>query len=329
MGKRATDEWAARHGAEVRRDVGAEVLTTFRGGGLAERVYLPRSAEDAAELIGLCRAEGDEPYVLGGGSKTVVADGEVMLPVVSTALMRAVEVVGMSDEGVTVRAECGARLSDVARRAAAECGARLSDVARRAADCGCGGLEFLAGVPASVGGAVHMNAGAFGQQTADHIVEIEVLNPVLCEIERKSRAQTDFGYRRGAEGFVCAVTFFLPVMSGEERASRRERFLAWRRSRQPRLPSCGSVFKRGSAMRGLKACGWAGRRSRGCMRASSSTREGLPQPIFSRWRSLRQGGWKSCSGRDCKKNSKFLRMTCHSDKTYGIMFYHRPRERVR
>ena len=235
MGKRATDEWAARHGAEVRRDVGAEVLTTFRGGGLAERVYLPRSAEDAAELIGLCRAEGEEPYVLGGGSKTIVADGEVMRPVISTDLMRAVEVVEMSDEGVTVRAECGAR---------------LFDVARRAADCGCGGLEFLAGVPASVGGAVHMNAGAFGQQTADHVVEIEVLNPVSGEIERKSRAQTDFGYRRGAEGFVCAVTFFLPVMSGEERASRREHFLAWRRSRQPRLPSCGSVFKRGSAPAG-------------------------------------------------------------------------------
>ena len=235
MGKRATDEWAARHGAEVRRDVGAETLTTFRGGGRAERVYLPRSAEDAAELIGLCRAEGEEPYVLGGGSKTIVADGEVMRPVVSTALMRAVEVVGMSDEGVTVRAECGAR---------------LSDVARQAAGCGCGGLEFLAGVPASVGGAVHMNAGAFGQQTADHVVEIEVLNPVSGEIERKSRVQTDFGYRRGAEGFVCAVTFFLPVMSAEERASRRERFLAWRRSRQPRLPSCGSVFKRGSAPAG-------------------------------------------------------------------------------
>lgn len=235
MGKRATDEWAARHGAEVRRDVGAETLTTFRGGGRAERVYLPRSAEDAAELIGLCRAEGEEPYVLGGGSKTIVADGEVMRPVISTDLMRAVEVVGMSDEGVTVRAECGAR---------------LPDVARRAADCGCGGLEFLAGVPASVGGAVHMNAGAFGQQTADHVVEIEVLNPVSGEIERKSRAQTDFGYRRGAEGFVCAVTFFLPVMSAEERASRRERFLAWRRSRQPRLPSCGSVFKRGSAPAG-------------------------------------------------------------------------------
>lgn len=235
MGKRATDEWAARHGAEVRRDVGAEVLTTFRGGGRAERVYLPRSAEDAAELIGLCRAEGEEPYVLGGGSKTIVADGEVMRPVISTDLMRAVEVVGMSDEGVTVRAECGAR---------------LSDVARRAADYGCGGLEFLAGVPASVGGAVHMNAGAFGQQTADHVVEIEVLNPVSREIERKSRVQTDFGYRRGAEGFVCAVTFFLPVMSAEERASRRERFLAWRRSRQPRLPSCGSVFRRGSAPAG-------------------------------------------------------------------------------
>ena len=119
--------------AEVRRDVGAEVLTTFRGGGRTERVYLPRSAEDAAELIGLCRAEGEEPYVLGGGSKTIVADGEVMRPVVSTALMRAVEVVGMSDEGVTVRAECGARLSE---RVGISCGSACLRGRCGAHECG-------------------------------------------------------------------------------------------------------------------------------------------------------------------------------------------------
>ena len=228
MGERVCDGVAERLGVEVRRGVSASLLTTYRGGGCAERVYLPCGAERAAEFAAECAARGERLFVMGGGSKTVMADGSISLPVLSTANMRRVEVAGFDEGRVLVRAEGGARVADVL----AVC-----------AEAGCGGLEFMAGVRASVGGMVRMNAGAFGEQTADHVYETEVLNPVSGEIVKKPGSETDFGYRRGERGFVLAVTFAFPVMSAEERERRRRGYIAARRARQPALPSCGSVFR--------------------------------------------------------------------------------------
>ena len=212
----------------MRHGVSAAELTTFRGGGEAARVYVPRSAERAAEFAAECARLGEELFVLGGGSKTVMADGEVLRPVLSTAKMRAVTFAGEDEGKVLLRAESGAR---------------VHDLMRACAEHGCGGAEFMAGVRASAGGMVRMNAGAFGEQTADIVFEAEILNTFTGETERKKRGDIPFGYRHGAEGFVLAVTFALPRMKEEERKRRRAAFLAERKKRQPALPSCGSVFR--------------------------------------------------------------------------------------
>ena len=222
------DGVAERMGVEVRRGVSAAELTTFRGGGEAARVYVPRSAERAAEFAAECARLGAEFFVLGGGSKTLIADGEVLRPVLSTAKMRAVTFAGEDEGRVFLRAESGARVHDLMRACAVY---------------GCGGVEFMAGVRASAGGMVRMNAGAFGEQTADIVLEAEILNALTGETERKKRENIPFGYRRGAEGFVLAVTFALPRMTEEEREKRRAAFVGERKKRQPRLPSCGSVFR--------------------------------------------------------------------------------------
>ena len=88
-----------------------------------------------------------------------------------------------------------------------------------------------------------MNAGAFGYEIKDYIYEYEVLNPVSGEIEKKKDARTAFSYRRGADGTVLAVTFAFPRMSREEAERARAEYVAARRRKQPRLPSCGSVFR--------------------------------------------------------------------------------------
>lgn len=222
------DGVAGRMGVEVRRGVSAAELTTFRGGGEAARVYVPRSAEEAAEFAAECARLGAEFFVLGGGSKTLIAEGEVLRPVLSTAKMRAVTFAGEDEGRVFLRAESGAR---------------VHDLMRACAEHGCGGAEFMAGVRASAGGMVRMNAGAFGEQTADIVLEAEILNTLTGETERKRREDIPFGYRRGAEGFVLAVTFALPRMTEEEREKRRAAFVGERKKRQPRLPSCGSVFR--------------------------------------------------------------------------------------
>lgn len=212
-------------------DLPAARFTTYRGGGRVKCAFAPTDAERAAEFFAECVATGGEaPFVLGGGSKTVIADGEVSRPVLYTGRMRAVRCVGVREDGrVLVRAEGGARVSDIL----AVC-----------ADHGCGGAEFMCGVPATAGGMVRMNAGAFGEETADIVEEAEVSDPLTGESRRIRGEDIGFAYRRGAEGFVTAVTFAFIPMSAEESAARRESFLAYRRAHQPSKPSCGSMFKR-------------------------------------------------------------------------------------
>ena len=112
------DGVAERMGVEVRLGVSAAELTTFRGGGEAARVYVPHSAEQAAEFAAECARLGAEFFVLGGGSKTLIADGEVLRPVLSTAKMRAVTFAGEDEGRVFLRAESGARVHDLMRACA-------------------------------------------------------------------------------------------------------------------------------------------------------------------------------------------------------------------
>lgn len=233
---RETDAWAVRAGAAVLHGMSAEKLTTYRGGGVCERVYLPACVGCAAEFWRACtEEERGEVYILGGGSNTVMADGEVSRPVLLTSRLVGIERVDEDASGVYLRAECGAGV------------AALIAACRR---YGCGGAEFLAGVPATVGGMVRMNAGAFGSETADILFEAEVADPSTGEVRAMKREEIPFGYRRGAEGFVLAATFRFPFMSAEEGERKRRGYLALRRKHQPRAPSCGSVFKRSIAPAG-------------------------------------------------------------------------------
>lgn len=201
----------------------ASALSTYRGGGRLKRLYVPRTEE---EFAAVCREvlslTGRMPFLLGGGSNTLIDDGEVRRPVVWT---RGLTGVTPTPEGLLCYA-----------------GTRLSEVTAAAAKEGLGGLEFLAGVPATVGGAVHMNAGAFGAEIGDHVTKVHVLDPCSCKLRRISREQIAWGHRRGVRLPVTAAVLSLPRMSAEEREERKRGYLAARRLAQPRLPSLGSMF---------------------------------------------------------------------------------------
>ena len=158
-----TDKIAEELGVRIREDVGAAELTTFRGGGRAARVYEPADADALARFLMRSAEQGAADfYLLGGGSNTVMEDGEILLPAVLTRGAAEIIKTAEDERGVFIRAECGAPLG------------KIISFGR---EHGAGGLEFLAGVPATAGGAVHMNAGAFGHEIADYIVEIERLTP--------------------------------------------------------------------------------------------------------------------------------------------------------
>ncbi len=201
--------------------------TSWRVGGPAARLYRPADAEDlAAFLTGLPE---DEPLLwVGLGSNLLVRDGGFRGTVVLT-------------QGRLLALECLA-----GDRVRAEVGAACAKVARFAARQGLCGAEFLAGIPGTLGGALAMNAGAFGGETWQRVVEVQTIDR-RGKVRRRVPQDFQVGYREvhgpAGEWFLSAL---LALEPGDTWASQaRIRSLLERRAEtQPTsLPSCGSVFR--------------------------------------------------------------------------------------
>jgi UDP-N-acetylmuramate dehydrogenase len=131
--------------------------TTFRIGGPADAVAEPRTRESLAALLSAARAEGLPVFLLGGGANLLVRDGGIRGLVIST------------------RGLAGLRLTEAG--AEAEAGVPVTDLVSEAAEAGLSGLEFAAGLPGSVGGAVYMNARCYEREFADVLTRVDYLDP--------------------------------------------------------------------------------------------------------------------------------------------------------
>lgn len=201
--------------------------TSWRIGGPARRYYEPHDVADLAMFLkGLAT---DEPVLwLGLGSNLLVRDGGVRGTVIAT--FRGLSRLELLDERV-VRAEAGAPCPQVARF----CGQH-----------GLRGAEFLAGIPGTMGGALAMNAGAFGAETWQWVKAVETVDRAG---RLRTRVPSDYriGYRsvEGVPGewFVAARLSLEPGFS-EAAAARVRELLDHRKATQPlSQPSCGSVFR--------------------------------------------------------------------------------------
>lgn len=199
---------------------------SWRAGGPARRLYRPADSADLASF--LRELPDDEPLLwVGLGSNLLVRDGGFRGTVVLTqGRLTALE---FTPDGLR-----------------AEAGVTCAKVAREAARAGCGGLEFFAGIPGTVGGALAMNAGAFGGETWRHVVRVETIDR-HGEVRKRLPADYAVGYRQVAgptgEWFLAA---WLHLEAGDaEAAQRRIRELLDRRAQtQPtRDPSGGSTFR--------------------------------------------------------------------------------------
>ena len=150
--------------------------TSFRIGGPARRMAFPRNSEQLVLLLNFAVQCGARPYVMGNGTNLLFPDGQVDRLIINTRDMDEIELAG---EG-HIRAGAGASLARVANFA---CQQSLS------------GLEFAHGIPGSTGGAVCMNAGAYGGEMAQVIEGVSVLFPDDGVKYIPCRAM-DFGYRR-------------------------------------------------------------------------------------------------------------------------------------
>lgn len=203
--------------------------TTFRIGGPADYFVTPMTKEELQDIVIFCEKEEVPWYILGNGSNLLVADKGIRGVVISLEKgWNTVQVVGNC-----VEAGAGALLSRVAKAAAAE---ELT------------GLEFAAGIPGSVGGALVMNAGAYGGEMKDVLRDAEILTRD-GEILRMSAADLELGYRTSCipkkQYLVLQAVFELKRGDKEAIYARMEELANARREKQPlEYPSAGSTFKR-------------------------------------------------------------------------------------
>lgn len=205
--------------------------TSWKVGGPADRLYQPRSL---AELIDTLRSlPGNEPLLwIGRGSNLLVRDGGVRGSVM--LLREGVDQVNVLDDG-TMRAESGASLARLARQMRQQGGDHL---------------DFLSGIPGSVGGALSMNAGAFGDEIWSWVVGVEVVDR-SGEVHHRSATEYQPSYRsverKGAderEEWFVAATFAPPSHQTQKGEGELNKQLKARNRSQPMgLPSCGSVFR--------------------------------------------------------------------------------------
>lgn len=203
--------------------------TSFRTGGPAD-YFVDASQEELWQILSFFKKEGIPVYVVGNGSNILVGDGGFRGAVVHIGSR-------MSDinvEGTTITVEAGAGLFKVADTACSN---------------GLSGLEFAAGIPGSIGGAVFMNAGAYGGEMADIITSVRVMDRQTGEIIEFSGSDCDFGYRHSrfqTEDFIIlSATFALTKGESIDIKTAMNDLKAKRAEKQPiEYPSAGSTFKR-------------------------------------------------------------------------------------
>lgn len=209
-------------------EVSMAAHTTFRLGGIARLMVSPSSAAQMSSLIRFLRMQSIPYFVMGNGSNLIISDDVPEIVFIRTLSMN-----GFYLDGT---------------RLIADAGCRNSAIAVAAMNAGLTGLEFLHGIPGSVGGAIAMNAGAYGGVVAD-VLQCVTYADEDGILRTTSVKPEDFGYRTSpfsAPGrTVCSATFQLKAGERRDIQQMMNELIERRRSSQPLdYPSAGSVFKR-------------------------------------------------------------------------------------
>lgn len=205
-------------------------LTTLRVGGKAEWLALPKTTDQLKAALQWARANAVEVTVLGAGSNLLVSDRGLPGLVICTRALRQ------------------SRFDAATGRVSVAAGEPWSSLAWKAARQGLKGFEWTIGIPGTVGGAVVMNAGAHGTETADILVETEVVegDGTLSVLTPQ---ELDFQYRtsnlQGSDRTVISATFQLSPSHdpAQIKAATASDLTARRQSQPYHLPNCGSVFR--------------------------------------------------------------------------------------
>ncbi len=223
-------ELAEKYGFQVKENESMSKYTTFKIGGSAQAIIKVTNHEGLLDILAKCKKCDVPVFILGKGSNLLVSDNGIDGVVIKLE--------GIFTEIKQLDAEtiyCGAGVS-------------LAKLCSFACECGLSGLEFAWGIPGSVGGAVYMNAGAYGGEIKDVIYSVNHIDEDN-KVGSFDADQLDMSYRHSVytdkSYVITGVTFKLTKDSSVEIRNRMDDFMGRRRDKQPvEYPSAGSVFKR-------------------------------------------------------------------------------------
>lgn len=204
--------------------------TTFQIGGKCIALIEPKKVEDIIEAIKICRENNLKFFVIGNGSNLLVPDDGYNGVIIK---------IKSEFSNIQVEGEC----------LIANSGAKLSEVYTVAYENSLTGFEFASGIPGTIGGAIFMNAGAYGGEMKDIVESVEVLDFDNYEVKELKNEELDFSYRKSIiqrkNYIVLTIKLKLKKGNKEEIKAVYEDLRERRNSKQPlNFGSAGSTFKR-------------------------------------------------------------------------------------
>lgn len=222
--------YAEKNGAEVEFNAPMKKYTSFKCGGDAKLLIIPPSAESLSAVIGYCQKCGVKPLILGNGSNILVTDDGI--------------------NGVVIKIGSGISKIKLLNETTIYCeaGASLQSLCRYALNNSLSGLEFAYGIPGTLGGAVYMNAGAYGGEMKDVLYSCTHIDDSgnSCELLKED---LNLGYRKSAYTYNgCTVVSAVLKLKRADKAEIKAAMdanMKKRKDKQPlEYPSAGSTFKR-------------------------------------------------------------------------------------
>ena len=224
-------------------------LSSMKTGGCADYLLLPKNSGEIVTAIQAVKAYSLPLHILGYASNVLIPDEGIRGGVVMTSsakLTRRVENSELADLPDPIDQDG----TDHVQYWYCECGASLTGLAGKLSKNGLAGLEFAYGIPGTVGGAVYMNAGAYGGEIQDVVKAVRYYDVGRDTVGLLNASQLDFRYRHSIfsdrpDWIVLGAYFALIPADPAETARKSEEFMSARKAKQPLdFPSCGSVFKR-------------------------------------------------------------------------------------
>lgn len=203
--------------------------TTFRIGGVADLYLTPKTINELSSLVKILREKNIKYYIIGNGSNLLVSDNGIRAVIIEFG--KSIGEIGVNGDLIT-----------------AEAGVLLSRLAKTAMRNGLSGLEFASGIPGSLGGAVYMNAGAYGGEMKDVITEVTYLDKDFV-VKTIANNDCDFGYRHSVftdtDKIILSAKMKLEAKDKDEIKQTMKELTEKRVSKQPvDKASGGSTFKR-------------------------------------------------------------------------------------